>query len=221
MRLLIVEDDDMIGAALQALLAKGGHAVDWSRDGTAASAALHTQAYDLVVLDLGLPGRDGLAVLRELRARGDATPVIVATARDAVDSRIAGLDAGADDYVLKPYDFDELAARIRAQVRRAQGDGRTHFVSGDVEIDPARRIAHRSGARVDLTAREWAILEALLLRPGSVLSRAQLEDKLFGWGHEVASNAVEVYVHGIRQKLGTDLIQTLRGLGYRLRTDPP
>ena len=216
MRLLVVEDDSMIGSALQALLAKDGHAVDWAEDGASASTALRTNTYDLVVLDLGLPRIDGLVVLRDMRARGDRTPVIVATARDAVQARISGLDAGADDYVIKPYDYDELLARVRAQLRRAHGQGRSQYALDDVELDLKHRVARKAGAIVDLTAREWAILEPLVLRPGSVLSREQLEDKLFGWGHEVASNAVEVYVHGIRKKLGQQVVQNIRGLGYKV-----
>lgn len=216
MRLLVVEDDSMIGSALQALLAKDGHAVDWAEDGASASTALRTNTYDLVVLDLGLPRVDGLVVLRDMRARGDRTPVIVATARDAVQARISGLDAGADDYVIKPYDYDELLARIRAQLRRAHGQGRSQYALDDIELDLKHRVARKAGAIVDLTAREWAILEPLVLRPGSVLSREQLEDKLFGWGHEVASNAVEVYVHGIRKKLGQQVVQNIRGLGYKV-----
>lgn len=206
----------MIGSALQALLAKDGHAVDWAEDGASASTALRTNTYDLVVLDLGLPRVDGLVVLRDMRARGDTTPVIVATARDAVQARISGLDAGADDYVIKPYDYDELLARIRAQLRRAHGQGRSQYALDDIELDLKHRVARKAGAIVDLTAREWAILEPLVLRPGSVLSREQLEDKLFGWGHEVASNAVEVYVHGIRKKLGQQVVQNIRGLGYKV-----
>lgn len=216
MRLLVVEDDSMIGSALQALLTKDGHAVDWAEDGASASTALRTNTYDLVVLDLGLPRIDGLVVLRDMRARGDRTPVIVATARDAVQARISGLDAGADDYVIKPYDYDELLARIRAQLRRVHGQGRSQYALDDVELDLKHRVARKAGAIVDLTAREWAILEPLVLRPGSVLSREQLEDKLFGWGHEVASNAVEVYVYGIRKKLGQQVVQNIRGLGYKV-----
>ena len=215
MRLLIVEDDAMIGEALQRLLEKDGHAVDWANDGASADAALHATGYDLVVLDLGLPGRDGISVLRRMRSHGDRTPVIVATARDALQDRVTGLDAGADDYVVKPYDYEELLARIRAQLRRSQGDGLSCYRHGDIEVDLTHRIVRKSGVSVDLTAREWAILEPLLLRPGGVLSREQLEDKLFGWGHEVGSNAVEVYIHGIRKKLGADVIENIRGLGYR------
>lgn len=206
----------MIGSALQALLAKDGHAVDWVRDGAAADAALRADSYDLLILDLGLPRMDGLAVLRTLRARKDTTPVIIATARDGVHERVAGLDAGADDYVVKPYDYDELLARIRAQLRRAHGGGRSTWRHGEVEIDPSRHLAMRAGRVVELTAREWAVLLPLVLRAGSVLSREQIEDRLCGWGHSLSSNAVEVYIHGIRKKLGSDCIQNIRGLGYRM-----
>ena len=215
MRLLIVEDDTMIGSALKGLLEKDGHGVDWTEDGASATVALQSNPYDLVILDLGLPKADGLTVLRQMRNSGDRTPVIVATARDALEDRIAGLDAGADDYVIKPYDYDELLARIRAQLRRSQGDGLSVYRHGNIAVDLTHRMASKAGVSVELTAREWAILEPLLLRPGGVLSREQLEDKLFGWGHEVASNAVEVYIHGIRKKLGAEIIQNIRGLGYR------
>ncbi|NMM76634.1 DNA-binding response regulator [Acidovorax sp. SRB_14] len=214
MRLLLVEDDAMIGEAVQDLLRAEHYAVDWVRDGDLAETALRTQAYDLVLLDLGLPRRDGLEVLRSLRARKNRTPVLVLTARDAVAQRIAGLDAGADDYVLKPYDLDELLARIRALLRRAAGRSDTAYTYQGVAIDPATREAAVDGAPVGLSAREWAVLEALLARPGSVLSRSQLEEKLYGWGDEINSNAVEVYIHGLRKKLGAALILNVRGVGY-------
>ena len=214
MRLLLVEDDPMIGEAVQDLLRAEHYAVDWARDGDAADTALRTQAYDLVLLDLGLPRRDGLAVLRELRARKNRTPVLVATARDSVAQRIEGLDAGADDYVLKPYDLDELLARIRALVRRAAGRAEPVYEHGLVSLNPATREAAVKGEPVQLSAREWSVLEPLIARPGIVLSRAQLEEKLYGWKDEISSNAVEVYIHGLRKKLGADLIQTVRGLGY-------
>ena len=214
MRLLLVEDDSMIGEAVQDLLRAEHYAVDWVRDGDLAETALRTQAYDLVLLDLGLPRRDGLEVLRSLRARKNRTPVLVATARDGVAQRIAGLDAGADDYVLKPYDLDELLARIRALLRRAAGRAEPVYEHQGVAMDPARREATVQGVPVPLSAREWAVLEALLARPGSVLSRAQLEEKLYGWGDEINSNAVEVYIHGLRKKLGADTIVNVRGVGY-------
>ena len=214
MRLLLVEDDLMIGEAVQDLLRAEHYAVDWARDGDAADTALRTQPYDLVLLDLGLPKRDGLAVLRDLRARKIRTPVLVATARDAVAQRIEGLDAGADDYVLKPYDLDELLARIRALLRRAAGRAEPVYEHKGVSINPATREATVNGVPVVLSARERAVLEPLIARPGMVLSRQQLEDKLYGWGDEVSSNAVEVYIHGLRKKLGPELVLNVRGVGY-------
>lgn len=214
MRLLLVEDDAMIGEAVRELLRDEDYAVDWARDGDAADAALAAQRYDLVLLDLGLPGRDGMAVLRALRARRDRTPVLIATARDGVAQRIAGLDAGADDYVLKPYDLDELLARIRALLRRAAGRAEPLYEHQGVSINPATREVLAHGQPVVLSAREWAVLEPLIARPGLVLSRQQLEDKLYGWGEEIGSNAVEVYIHGLRRKLGAALILNVRGVGY-------
>ena len=214
MRLLLVEDDPMIGEAVQDLLRAEHYAVDWARDGDAADTALRTQTYDLVLLDIGLPRRDGLTVLRDLRTRKDRTPVVVATARDAVAQRIEGLDAGADDYVLKPYDLDELLARIRALLRRAAGRAEPVYEHKGVCINPATREATVQGVPVVLSAREWAVLEPLIARPGMVLSRQQLEDKLYGWGDEVSSNAVEVYIHGLRKKLGPELVLNVRGVGY-------
>ena len=214
MRLLLVEDDSMIGEAVLDLLRAEQYAVDWARDGDAADTALRTQAYDLVLLDLGLPKRDGLAVLRDLRARKNRTPVLVATARDAVAQRIEGLDAGADDYVLKPYDLDELLARIRALLRRAAGRAEPVYEHQGVSINPATREVTVGGTPVVLSGREWAVLEPLIARPGMVLSRQQLEDKLYGWGDEVSSNAVEVYIHGLREKLGPELVLNVRGVGY-------
>ncbi len=214
MRLLLVEDDPMIGEAVQDLLRAEHYAVDWARDGDAADTALRTQPYDLVLLDLGLPKRDGLAVLRDLRTRKDRTPVLVATARDAVAQRIEGLDAGADDYVLKPYDLDELLARIRALLRRASGRAEPVYEHKGVCINPATREATVQGVPVVLSGREWAVLEPLIARPGMVLSRQQLEDKLYGWGDEVSSNAVEVYIHGLRKKLGAEVLLNVRGVGY-------
>ena len=214
MRLLLVEDDPMIGEAVQDLLRAEHYAVDWARDGDAADTALRTQPYDLVLLDLGLPKRDGLAVLRDLRTRKDRTPVLVATARDAVAQRIEGLDAGADDYVLKPYDLDELLARIRALLRRAAGRAEPVYEHQGVSINPATREVTVRGTPVVLSGREWAVLEPLIARPGMVLSRQQLEDKLYGWGDDVSSNAVEVYIHGLRKKLGAEVLLNVRGVGY-------
>jgi two-component system OmpR family response regulator len=214
MRLLLVEDDAMIGEAVLQVLRAEHYAVDWVRDGAMADAALRSEQYDLVLLDLGLPQRDGLEVLRDLRARRASVPVLIATARDAVGDRIAGLDAGADDYVVKPYDTDELLARIRALLRRSAGRGEPVFEHKGVRLNPATREATLQGQPVLLSAREWAVLQALIARPGALLSRAQLEEKLFSWKDDVSSNAVEVYVHGVRKKLGNDFIQTVRGLGY-------
>ena len=215
MRLLLVEDDTMIGEVVLDLLRAEHYAVDWVKDGEMADTALRqSQSYDLVMLDLGLPRKDGLEVLRAMRARKDRTPVLIATARDAVEQRIAGLDAGADDYVLKPYDLDELLARLRALVRRASGRAEPVFEHNNISINPATREVQADGAAVTLSAREWAVLEALIARPGAVLSRAQLEEKLYSWRDEVSSNAVEVYIHGLRKKLGSELIQNVRGVGY-------
>ncbi len=204
----------MIGEAVLDLLRAEHYAVDWVRDGAMADTALRGHAYDLVVLDLGLPRRDGLDVLRALRARLDRTPVLIATARDAKPDRIAGLDAGADDYVLKPYDLDELLARIRALLRRAAGRAEPVYEHQGVSINPATREVTAHGEPVVLSAREWAVLEPLLARPGMVFSRAQLEEKLYSWKDGISSNAVEVYIHGLRKKLGADLIRNVRGVGY-------
>jgi DNA-binding response OmpR family regulator len=214
MRLLLVEDDKMIGEAVLDLLRAQNYAVDWAKDGEMADGALRAQNYDLVLLDLGLPRRDGLSVLRALRARKQPLPVLIATARDAVEQRVEGLDAGADDYVLKPYDLEELLARIRALLRRASGRAEPVYECAGVTINPATREVTTDGRQVVLSAREWAVLEPLLARPGAVLSRAQLEEKLYGWNDDVSSNAVEVYIHGIRKKLGADLIHNIRGVGY-------
>jgi two-component system OmpR family response regulator len=214
MRLLLVEDDPMIGEQLLDLLRAEGYAVDWVRDGELADTALQTQNYDLLLLDLGLPKRDGLSVLRALRARKQRLPVLIATARDALAQRVEGLDAGADDYVLKPFELDELLARIRALLRRASGAAEPVYEHLGVSLNPATHEATVNGQGVTLTAREWAVLEPLLARPGLVLSRQQLEEKLYSWKDEISSNAVEVYIHGLRKKLGAGLIQNVRGLGY-------
>ena len=214
MRILLVEDDIMIGESVLDCLRAEHYAVDWVKDGHAAELALRTDPYDLVLLDLGLPKRDGLALLRDLRGRKDRTPVLIATARDAVSDRIAGLDAGADDYIVKPYDMDELLARIRALLRRAAGRAEPVYEHQGVSINPATREVTVRGTPVMLSGREWAVLEPLIARPGMVLSRQQLEDKLYGWGDEVSSNAIEVYIHGLRKKLGAGLILNVRGVGY-------
>jgi two-component system, OmpR family, response regulator QseB len=214
MRVLLVEDDGMIAQGLQTALRQAGFAVDWMRDGNSAAAALQTTSFDVVLLDLGLPHRDGIDVLRGLRKRGDSTPVIILTARDEIQHRIAGLDAGADDYIVKPFDLDEVMARMRSVLRRVAGRGDPSIRHGNLRLDPASRTVERDGAPVGLSAHEYAVLEALLQRPGAVLSRAQLEDRLYGWDEQIGSNAVEVYIHGLRRKLGSDAIRTLRGVGY-------
>jgi DNA-binding response OmpR family regulator len=214
MRILLVEDDPMIGDSVRASLRQEGYAVDWVRNGRMADTALSSEHFDLVLLDLGLPGADGIAVLRGLRSRKIRTPVIVITARDSVEDRIKGLDAGADDYVVKPFDPDELAARIRSALRRSAGHAEPEIEILGVRINPATKEVARNGQPVLLSAREYAIVEALMLRPGAILSRAQLEQRMYGWGEEIESNTVEVYIHAVRRKLGTDFIRNVRGVGY-------
>jgi two-component system response regulator QseB len=216
MRLLLVEDDNMIGEAVRTGLRQEGFTVDWVREAEAGDVALRTEPYALLLLDLGLPRKSGLDWLRELRRRGDPTPVLVVTARDAVADRIAGLDSGADDYLVKPFDLEELAARVRAVLRRRAGRAEPLLQHGDLTLDPATRQASFNGQPVTLSAREYALLAALLERPGAILSRAQLEQRLYGWGEEIESNAVEVHIHHLRKKLGTDVIRNVRGLGYTL-----
>ena len=217
MRLLLVEDDTMIGEAVRLGLRKQGIAVDWVQDGLAARSALSTETFDLVLLDLGLPKMDGLQVLKWLRGTGSKAPVLILTARDSVNDRIRGLDAGADDYILKPFDLDELAARVRAVLRRQSGRAENLVEHLGVTLDPSSHEVTRDGEPVGLSHREFALLEALLERPGQVLSRAQLEERLYGWGEEVESNAVEVHIHNLRKKLGAEYIQNVRGVGYRVR----
>lgn len=216
MRLLLVEDDRMIGESICDGLAQEGHTVDWVRDGPAADNAIAVEPYGAVLLDLGLPRRDGLEVLRRLRAARNDVPVLVITARDAISDRVKGLDAGADDYLVKPFDLDELAARVRALSRRAAGRAQPLVERGPVTLDPATREVRVHGRPVSLSGREYALLEALTARPGLVLSREQLEERLYGWGEEVGSNAVEVHIHNLRRKLGTDVIRTERGMGYSI-----
>jgi two-component system response regulator QseB len=220
MRVLLAEDDAMIGAAVRDRLRGQGFALDWVRDGRAADAALAGDVYDLLLLDLGLPGREGLAVLKALRARGSTLPVVILTARDAVDDRVAGLDAGADDYVVKPFDLKELEARLRAVLRRRAGSASSVIEHGRLSLDLASHELRRDGVPVPVSPREFALLHALLERPGRILSRAQLEERLYGWGEEVGSNVVEVHIHSLRRKLGADLIRNVRGVGYRIPEDP-
>jgi two-component system, OmpR family, response regulator QseB len=214
MRLLLVEDDPMIGESVLTGLRQDGFAVDWVQDGRAAELALETNPYDTLLLDLGLPRKAGLEVLASLRRRGDSIPVLILTARDALADRVKGLDAGADDYLVKPFDLEELAARVRALLRRKSGRADPVVQVGGLTINPATHEVSLHGKSISLSAREFALIHALAARPGVVFSRAQLEEKLYGWGHEVGSNTVEVYVHSLRRKLGADSIRNVRGVGY-------
>ena len=214
MRVLLVEDDRMIGEAVEQALKDASYAVDWVRDGAAASAALDSQIYGVVLLDLGLPKKDGLEVLRTTRLRDNSVPVLVITARDAVEDRILGLDSGADDYVLKPFEMGELLARMRAVIRRKGGASGPVFSNGVMTLDPATREVTSNGATTRLSAREFSMLQAFLIRPGAILSRGELEDRIYGWGEEVESNAVEFLIHSLRKKLGSDAIKNVRGVGW-------
>ena len=219
MRLLLVEDDAMIGAAVEEGLRREGHTVDWVRDGREAEVVVPGAAYELVLLDLGLPRRDGISILRSWRAKGLGIPVVIITARDAVADRVAGLDAGADDYLVKPFDLDELSARVRAVMRRRAGRSDAVVKVGELEIDTATKRVRFGRREVTLSAREYALLEALASRPGAYLTRAQLEERLYGWDEEIASNAVEVHIHALRRKLDANLIRNVRGMGYTLSGD--
>jgi len=221
MRILLAEDDPLLGDGLRAGLRQLGLRVDWVRDGEAAERELRAQPYAAAVLDLGLPLKDGMEVLAALRRAGVTLPVLVLTARDALPDRIRGLDGGADDYVLKPVDLNELAARLRALVRRAHGQAQERLSAQDIVLDPAGRAVTQAGLAVALSAREFDLLHALLLNAGRVLSREQLEQHLYSWGQEVESNAIEVHVHHLRRKLGSTLIQTVRGVGYVLTRERP
>ena len=217
MRILVVEDDALLGDAIQAGLKQAGYAVDWLRDGVTADQALTTEPYAAVVLDWGLPRLSGLEVLQRLRNRKSDIPVILLTARDTVYDRIQGLDHGADDYLIKPFDMGELAARLRALVRRASGSTTPLLKAGEVELDPAGHQVTYQGKPVELSAKEFALLHALMLNTGKVMSRAQLEERLYAWGDEIESNAVEVHIHHLRRKLAPTLIETIRGVGYLIR----
>ncbi len=219
MRILLVEDDALLGDAIEAGLKQAGHAVDWVRDGIAAENALATGDYAAAVLDLGLPRKDGLDVLRGLRQKKRALPVLILTARDTVDDRIKGLDAGADDYLVKPFDLGELNARLRALLRRAGGQSAPRLAAAGVTLDPANRVVTHRGEVIEISAREFALLQALMQNAGRALSRTQLEEQLYGWGEEIGSNAVEVHIHNLRKKLGPDAIRTLRGIGYVMAKD--
>ena len=221
MRILLAEDDGLLGDGLRAGLRQLGFQVDWVRDGEAAERELRAQPYEAAVLDLGLPRKDGLDVLAAIRRSGIKTPVLVLTARDAVPDRIRGLDLGADDYVVKPVDLHELAARLRALVRRAHGQPQECLSAQDIVLDPASRSVRKAGEPVTLSTREFDLLQAFMLGADRVLSREQLEQQLYSWGQEVESNAIEVHVHNLRRKLGPALIHTVRGVGYMLQRDMP
>ena len=214
MRLLLVEDDAMIGESVRKGLRQDGFTVDWVRDGRAAEAALDNAVHDLVLLDLGLPAKEGLDVLKAARRKGNTVPVLIVTARDAVPDRVAGLNAGADDYLVKPFDLEELVARIHALLRRKSGRADTIIRHGALSLNPATHEALLDEQPLTLSAREFALLEALLERPGVVLSVPQLEEKIYGWDDEVGSNTIEVYIHSLRKKLGSDFIRNVRGVGY-------
>ncbi|MCB1933474.1 MAG: response regulator [Candidatus Accumulibacter sp.] len=216
MRILLAEDDALLGDGIRAGLKLAGYAVDWVRDGDAARLALLDHAYQACVLDLGLPKRDGLSVLRDLRARGQQLPVLILTARDTSADKIAGLDSGADDYLTKPFDLPELQARLRALIRRAGGVAAPALTHAGVRLDPASKRVTRDGQPVALSAREFTLLRDLLNHATHIRSRRQLEESLYAWGEEAGSNTVEVYIHNLRRKLGADFIRTIRGLGYRL-----
>lgn len=221
MRILLVEDDRLLGDGLKAGLSQSGFAVDWVRDGEAAVAALAAESFAAVVLDLGLPRRDGLSVLQWLRSRNDATPVLILTARDQLEDKVRGLDLGADDYVLKPFDLDEIAARLRALVRRAHGNSAPVLTLGDIELNPAARTVTRAGQAVELTGREFDLLHVLLQNAERVLTRRTLEEQLYTWGEAVGSNALEVHIHHLRKKLGNERIRTVRGVGYMASAGTP
>ena len=219
MRVLVIEDDALLGDAIQAGLKQSGYAVDWMKDGISADQALSTEPYVAAVLDLGLPRMSGLEVLRRLRNRNSAMPVLILTAMDAIDDRIKGLDAGADDYLVKPFDMGELAARLRALVRRASGKAAPALNVNGVELDAAAHQVHYHRQLIELPAKEFAVLHALMLNAGKVLSRTKIEEQLYAWGEEIESNAVEVHIHHLRRKLFPELIETIRGVGYLIPGD--
>ncbi|MBW3506511.1 MULTISPECIES: response regulator transcription factor [unclassified Pseudomonas] len=215
MRILLVEDDPMIGDAIQGALTDASYAADWVKNGLKALSALETQRYDMVLLDLGLPGKDGFEVLASIRARNNPVPLLILTARDSLDDRLRGLDGGADDYLLKPFDMAELLARMRAVLRRKDGNALPLLSNGVVSLDPVSKLATtETQDGVALSSREFALLQALLMRPGAILSRSELEDRLYGWGNEVESNAIEFLIHSVRRKLGSHIIKNVRGMGW-------
>jgi two-component system, OmpR family, response regulator len=215
-RILLVEDDDMLGEAVRDGLRQEGYVVDWVRNGGAALAALSTSSFSALVLDLGLPDSDGLGLLRRLRQSGQSTPVVIVTARDRVSDRIGGLDAGADDYLIKPFDIDELGARLRAITRRADGCAESLLIAGEVVLDLRQRTVTRHGAPAALTAREYALVELLMRKAGCLVTRAEIEEELYGFDDHIASNAIEVHIHNLRRKLGPQFITNLKGRGYRV-----
>jgi two-component system OmpR family response regulator len=221
MRILLVEDDRMIGEVVKRSLKSAAYSVDWVRDGNTAITTQNAQAYDLILLDLGLPGKDGFDVLQAVRrnTKASAVPVIVVTARDAVEDRIRGLDFGADDYVLKPFETGELLARVRAVMRRQNGGGQPSLTNGSIELNPVTREVFFKGEAISLPAREFALLRALLIRPGAILSRKELEDRIYEWGKEVESNAIEYLIHSLRKKLGNAAIKNVRGVGWMVRKE--
>lgn len=220
MRILLVEDDPMIGVAVSVALKDAAYAVDWVKDGASASQVLEDGEHQVVLLDLGLPRRDGLEVLRRLRQAGNAVPVLIVTARDGVEERIKGLDYGADDYLVKPFDVKELLARLRAIIRRRGGQAAPVLGNGQVNLDPASHEARCGDVVALLSAREFALLHALLLRPGTILARAELEERIYGWNEEVESNAVDFLIHGVRKKLGAGVIKNVRGAGWMVEKAP-
>jgi two-component system, OmpR family, response regulator len=220
LKLLLVEDDPMIGESLEEGLRAENYAVDWVRDGRGAELAIANGVYDLVLLDLGLPRKLGLELLAAYRKAGGSAPVIIITARDATADRVRGLDAGADDYLVKPFEFDELFARIRARLRRGAGRASPEIRCAGLTLNPATREASLEGRALSLTAREFALLHALMRNPGDVVSRAALEEQLYGWNEEVASNTVEVHIHALRRKIGADAIRNVRGVGYKMAKKP-
>lgn len=214
MRVLLVEDDRMIGEAIESALQDAAYAADWARDGLAALVAIENQSYDIMLLDLGLPKKDGLQVLSSLRTKGNLIPVLIISARDAVEDRIKGLDAGADDYILKPFEMTELLARMRAVLRRKGGVAKPVMSNGLISLDPTTREAVAGGNTVRLSAREFSLLHTLMMRPGAILSRSDLEDRVYGWNEEVESNAIEFLIHALRKKLGNSAIKNVRGVGW-------
>lgn len=219
MRILLVEDDDLLGDATKAGLTSDGYNVEWLKDGIQAESALKSSEFDGIVLDLGLPGKDGLAVLKSMRSRGDATPVLILTARDLVDDKIKGLDAGADDYLIKPFDLDELFARLRALIRRSLGRADPVIKIGSISLNPASHEVLFDNTVVDLSQREFSLLQLLIESSGHVLSRDYLEEHIYGWNKDIESNALEVHIHHLRKKLGNSFIQTIRGVGYIIQKE--